>query len=209
MQLKSLLRPVLCGVLGLLLAFARVPATAAENPKVKLNTDLGPIVIELFPEQAPATVENFLAYVENNFYDGTIFHRVIPGFVVQGGGMTYDFTRKKTRDPVVNESDNGLKNAPMTVAMARHSNPDSATSQFFINLNHNPSLNAAKDRPGYTVFGRVIDGFETVVKIVEEPRGDYSSYPEAPNTPVRVLSAERLSTAESKTDSENESEPEQ
>lgn len=209
MQLSSILRPVLCGALGLLSALALMPATASENPKVKLKTDLGPIVIELFPEQAPATVKNFLGYVEDNFYDGTIFHRVIPGFVVQGGGMTYDFTRKETREPVVNESDNGLKNAPMTIAMARHSDPDSATSQFFINLNHNPSLNATEDRPGYTVFGRVIEGFETVVKIVEEPRGAFSSYPEAPNTPVRVLNAERLSASEHKSASDNESEAEQ
>lgn len=205
MQLKCFMRPALCGAMGLVLALAAFSAVASDNPKVRLKTDLGPIVLELFPEHAPATVENFLTYVDNKFYDGTIFHRVIPGFVAQGGGMTYDFTRKKTRDPVVNESDNGLKNSPMTIAMARHSDPDSATSQFFINLNHNPSLNATEDRPGYTVFGRVIEGFETVVKIVEEPRGDYSSYPEAPNTPVRVLSAERVSASESKRATEKES----
>lgn len=195
-------RPALWGMLSLVLALAWLPATAADNPKVRLKTDLGPIVLELFPEQAPATVENFLAYVDNNFYDGTIFHRVIPGFVAQGGGLTYDFTRKETRDPVINESNNGLKNAPMTIAMARHSDPDSATSQFFINLNHNPSLNATEDRPGYTVFGRVIDGHETVVKIVEEPRGNYSAHPEAPNTPVRILKAERVSASKPKSDQE-------
>lgn len=209
MRPNGFLRPVMCSAIGLLLSLSVFSAAASDNPKVRLKTDLGPMVLELFPEQAPVTVENFLTYVDNKFYDGTIFHRVIPGFVAQGGGMSYDFGRKKTRDPIANESDNGLKNTPMTIAMARHSDPDSATSQFFINLNQNPSLNATEDRPGYTVFGRVIDGFETVVKIVEEPRGDYSSYPDAPNTPVRILSAERLSTSEQKTDTKNEGDREQ
>lgn len=160
-----------------------------DKPRVHLKTDLGPIVLELFPEEAPKTVENFLQYVEEGFYGGTIFHRVIPGFVAQGGGLTYDFTRKEPRDPVENESDNGLSNKPMTVAMARHRDPDSATSQFYINLNHNQSLDAKDEQPGYTVFGRVVEGHETVIKIVEEPKGNYKQYPDAPNTPVRILEA--------------------
>ncbi|WP_445928827.1 peptidylprolyl isomerase [Marinimicrobium sp. C2-29] len=162
------------------------------NPRVKLDTDEGEIVLELFAEKAPKTVENFLRYVDDRFYDGTIFHRVIPGFVVQGGGMTYDFSKKDTRDPVANESDNGLSNKPMTVAMARKSDPDSANSQFFINLNNNSSLDASDDKPGYTVFGRVVSGQETIVAIVEEPTGNYDDYPNAPNTPVRILSARRV-----------------
>ncbi len=170
-------------------------ATEADKPRVHLETDLGPIVLELFPSEAPKTVDNFLKYVDDGFYNGTIFHRVIPGFVVQGGGLTYDFTRKEPRDPVINESIKGLSNKPMTVAMARHQDPDSATSQFYINLNHNQSLDAKEDQPGYTVFGRVVEGHETVIKIVEEPKGDYKHYPDAPNTPVRILNATREQTS--------------
>lgn len=166
------------------------------NPRVKLDTDEGDIVLELFAQKAPKTVENFLRYVDDRFYDGTIFHRVIPGFVVQGGGMTYDFSKKETRDPVANESDNGLSNKPMTIAMARKSDPESANSQFFINLNNNSSLDASDDKPGYTVFGRVVSGQETIVAIVEEPTGNYDDYPNAPNTPVRILSARRVTDAD-------------
>lgn len=169
---------------------------AEERPRVLLETDLGSITLELFPEKAPKTVANFLEYVDQRFYNGTIFHRVVPGFVVQGGGMTYDFTAKETGDPVVNESDNGLSNKPMTLAMARKSDPDSATSQFFINLAHNTNLDPdpEEEQAGYTVFGRVIEGEETVIEIVEQPRGRYKRYPDAPNTPVRILRAERLTT---------------
>ncbi|MDQ2075551.1 peptidylprolyl isomerase [Marinimicrobium sp. ABcell2] len=181
--------------LCILLIGAALPAHA-ENPRVLVTTDVGEMIIELFPERAPVTVENFLAYVDSHFYNGTIFHRVIPGFVVQGGGLTYDFTPKETRDPIVNESDNGLRNSPMTLSMARTSDPDSATSQFFINLNDNRSLNATEDRPGYTVFGRVVDGQETVIAIVEEPRGNFRAHPDAPNTPVRILKAQRMETAQ-------------
>lgn len=177
-----------------LLALTALPLQAQDegNPRVRLDTDEGDIVLELFARKAPKTVENFLRYVDDRFYDGTIFHRVIPGFVVQGGGMTYDFSKKETRDPVANESDNGLSNKPMTVAMARKSDPDSANSQFFINLNNNSSLDASDDKPGYTVFGRVVSGQETIVAIVEEPTGNYDDYPNAPNTPVRILSARRV-----------------
>lgn len=175
-------------VLGALLA---LPALAS-NPQVELKTDLGTIRVELYPEQAPATVENFLTYVDSGFYNGTIFHRVIPGFVAQTGGLTFDFQKKETREPVVNESDNGLKNQRGTLAMARLSDPDSATSQFYINLKHNSNLDAQPDKPGYTVFGKVTAGMEVVDKIVEEPRGLYRSFPQAPNTPVRILTAKRV-----------------
>lgn len=178
-----------------LLIFLTAPAASEEaRPQVQFETDVGPITLELLPEAAPETVKNFLRYVDDGFYNGTIFHRVIPGFVVQGGGMTYDFTAKDTRDPVANESANGLSNKPMTVSMARKSDPDSATSQFFINLNHNQSLDAQDDQPGYTVFGRVIEGHEAVIAIVEEPRGDFKHHPDAPNTPVRILKSTRLNS---------------
>ncbi|WP_024460368.1 peptidylprolyl isomerase [Marinimicrobium sp. LS-A18] len=169
-------------------------AVQAENdrPRVELTTDEGAIVLELFPDKAPITVSNFLQYVDDGYYDGTIFHRVIPGFVVQGGGLTYDFTRKPPRDPIANESDNGLSNKPMTLAMARHSDPDSATSQFYINLNHNPGLDATEERPGYTVFGQVVDGYDTIITIVQAPKGNYKQFPDAPNVPIRILEARRL-----------------
>jgi cyclophilin family peptidyl-prolyl cis-trans isomerase len=164
-----------------------------DSPRVELTTDEGAIVLELFPDKAPITVSNFLQYVDDGYYDGTIFHRVIPGFVAQGGGLTYDFTRKPPRDPIANESDNGLSNKPMTLAMARHSDPDSATSQFYINLNHNPGLDATEERPGYTVFGQVVDGYDTIITIVQAPKGNYKQFPDAPNVPIRILEARRLS----------------
>lgn len=171
-------------------------AVQAENddalPQVELTTDEGAIVLELFPDKAPITVSNFLQYVDDGYYEGTIFHRVIPGFVAQGGGLTYDFTRKPPRDPIANESDNGLSNKPMTLAMARHSDPDSATSQFYINLNHNPGLDATEERPGYTVFGQVVDGYDTIITIVQAPKGNYKQFPDAPNVPIRILEARRL-----------------
>lgn len=161
-------------------------------PLVTFETSLGEIVIELYPNEAPITVANFLQYVDDGFYTGTIFHRVVPGFVVQGGGFTYDFQRKTPRDPIKNESDNDLINLPATLSMARTSDPDSATSQFFINLEHNESLDyEKKKKPGYAVFGKVIEGFDVVKKIEKEPRGLYRSRPEAPNYPVIVEKAYR------------------
>lgn len=160
-------------------------ATVSQSPKVELTTDLGTITLELFPEKAPETVKNFLRYCNDGFYAGTIFHRVIPGFVVQAGGMTFDYVKKETRDPVVNESQNGLRNQRGTVAMARLPDPDSATSQFFINLNNNTHLDATKDAPGYTVFGRVTNGMDVIQKITEEPQGKYR--PQAPDLPIRIL----------------------
>ncbi|MCX2793716.1 peptidylprolyl isomerase [Microbulbifer thermotolerans] len=166
----------------------------ADNPEVELKTDLGLIRVELFRDRAPATVENFLAYLDSGFYNGVIFHRVIPNFMVQTGGHTFDFQLKETREPVINESGNGLKNLRGTLAMARKSDPDSATSQFFINLKHNAHLDAQADKPGYTVFGRVIQGMDVVEKIVNEPRGLYRAFPNAPNVPIRILNARRADT---------------
>lgn len=141
-------------------------------------------------------MENFLGYVDSKFYDGTIFHRIVPGFVVQGGGMTFDFAEKETRKPIMNESINGLKNDYQSVAMARTQDPDSATTQFYVNLQNNTSLNATETKPGYTVFGKVIAGMEVVEKIAQEPRGMFKAYPEAPNYAVRILQAKRISSAE-------------
>lgn len=166
-------------------------AISCHGQTVIFETDLGKIEIKLFTEKAPKTCANFLGYVNSHFYDGTIFHRVIPNFMAQGGGLTYDFTQKATRDPVINESDNGLRNTYGTVAMARFSDPDSATSQFFINLNNNPHLDP-RGGPGYTVFGEVISGMDVVHAIAEQPQGIYRSHPNAPNTPIRILKAYRV-----------------
>ncbi len=167
------------------------PSFAAENTLVAVKTDLGSFIIEVYPKAAPKTAQNFLDYVDSKFYDGTIFHRIVPGFVVQGGGMTFDFAEKETRKPVVNESINGLKNDYKSVAMARQQDPDSATAQFYINLQNNPGLNATETKPGYTVFGKVVAGIEVIEKIAQEPRGMFKAFPEAPNYAVRILSAAR------------------
>jgi peptidyl-prolyl cis-trans isomerase A (cyclophilin A)/peptidyl-prolyl cis-trans isomerase B (cyclophilin B) len=146
----------------------------AANPVVELNTNQGAIVIELYADKAPKTVSNFLAYVNAGFYDGTIFHRVIAGFMVQGGGFTREYERKPTRDPVENEADNGLRNETGTVAMARTGDPHSATAQFFINVADNTSLNFRSPTTrgyGYTVFGKVTQGMDLVRRIATAPTG--------------------------------------
>jgi peptidyl-prolyl cis-trans isomerase B (cyclophilin B) len=154
----------LAAAIGLVLC----AGASAAGPHVELRTSLGAIVIELFPDKAPRTVENFLQYVKDGHYDGTIFHRVIPGFMIQGGGFTPDFKEKPTRKPIRNEADNGLKNVTGTLAMARTPEPHSATAQFFINVADNDFLNfrfpTRKDY-GYCVFGRVVKGMNVVEKI--------------------------------------------
>lgn len=167
-------------------------AHANENPQVAIKTDLGTVVVELFAQEAPVTVNNFLNYVDSKFYEGTIFHRVVPGFVVQGGGMTFDFADKPTQAAIKNESFNGLKNDYKTLAMARRADPDSATSQFYINLQPNPGLNATGTKAGYTVFGIVVEGMDVIEKIAQEPRGMFKAHPEAPNYAIRILSAARV-----------------
>jgi len=145
-----------------------------------LETSMGVIEIELDREKAPVTVRNFVRYVERGFFDGTAFHRVIPGFMVQGGGFMPDGTQKETRDPIKLEAGNGLKNDRGTVAMARTSDPDSATSQFFINLVDNDFLNSAPGNRGYAVFGKVISGMDVVDEIAAvstESRGSYDDWP--------------------------------
>ena len=156
----------------------------AANPQVELDTTAGKIRIELFPDAAPKTVENFLAYVKAKQYDGTQFHRVIKGFMIQGGGYAADFSQKPTRPPVKNEAEQsskaGLLNVPGTVSMARTSDPDSATSQFFINVNDNKFLNFKEATPagyGYTVFGKVVAGMDVVNKIATAPTGAGGTFP--------------------------------
>jgi len=183
--MKQLLLALVLTVSGLNLAHAQSP-----NPKVTLHTSLGDIRLELFPDKSPKSVENFLQYVRDGYYSGTIFHRVISYFMIQGGGMTADMQPKPTRDPIVNEADNGLKNLRGTVAMARTNDVNSATSQFFINVEVNGALDfSAKTNSrtwGYAVFGKVIDGMDVVdnIRFVETGPND------VPKTPVLITSAE-------------------
>jgi len=147
---------------------------AANHPRVRITTNLGDIMLELYPEKAPKTVENFLQYVNDDFYDNTIFHRVIDGFMIQGGGFTPDYKQKPTRAPIPNEADNGLRNTVGTIAMARTMDPQSATAQFFINVANNDSLDFREKTPrawGYCVFGRVVAGLDVVMRIKELPTG--------------------------------------
>lgn len=152
---------------------------------VQFSTSMGDFKVELYPEKAPLTVTNFLEYVDEGHYKGVIFHRVIDGFMVQAGGFDKDFNEKPTHEPVKNESHNGLSNAPMTLAMARLPDPDSARAQFFINLVDNSRLDGGS-QPGYTVFGKVIEGEDTIRKIAKVPTGDHGVYQNVPLTPVVI-----------------------
>ena len=157
---------------------------------VKLHTNHGVITLELDAEKAPVTVANFLAYVEAGHYDNTVFHRVIDGFMIQGGGFTSDMAQKPTRAPIPLEASNGLKNNKYTIAMARTGNPNSATSQFFINVKDNDNLNAPQpDGHGYTVFGKVVSGTEVVDKIKAVATGNKGMHQNVPVTPVTITSA--------------------
>jgi peptidyl-prolyl cis-trans isomerase A (cyclophilin A) len=164
---------------------------AAHAQKVKLATSAGDIVIELDKAKAPKTVENFVQYVKDGHYNGTVFHRVIPTFMIQGGGMTADMTEKKTRASIPLESKNGLSNVRGSVAMARTNDPNSATSQFFINVQDNPRLDAAnaRDGNGYAVFGKVIAGMDVVDKIRAVPTSSKGMHDDVPMTPVTINKA--------------------
>lgn len=163
---------------------------AAPLPKVKIETSMGDIVVELNSAKAPKTVSNFLYYVKSGFYADTIFHRVINGFMIQGGGHTADMQEKAvTRKPVVNEAANGLKNEPYTIAMARTNDPDSATAQFFINVADNDFLNHKNNTPsgyGYAVFGKVVQGQDVVDRIKTVATGPVGPYQDVPTTPVII-----------------------
>ena len=170
-------------------------AAAGDNPKVVLETDKGKIVIELFQDKAPKTVKNFLDYVDAGHYNNTIFHRVIPNFMIQGGGMSVSMKEKPTKPPVKNEADNGVKNERGTVAMARTQVPDSATAQFFINTVDNDFLNF-KDKSiqgwGYAVFGKVVEGMDVVDAIAKVKTGNRGGHQDVPVDSVVIIKAERL-----------------
>ena len=160
---------------------------------VKLHTSLGTITLELDAEKAPKTVDNFLQYVRDGFYDGTIFHRVIDGFMIQGGGMEPGMGQKATRAPIENEAGNGLKNEAYTVAMARTPNPNSATAQFFINVANNSFLNFSAPTPqgyGYAVFGRVVEGTEVVDQIKKVKTGNRAGHQDVPLEDIVITKAE-------------------
>ncbi|MHC4622994.1 MAG: peptidylprolyl isomerase [Planctomycetota bacterium] len=161
--------------------------------RVKLETSKGDIIIELNEEAAPVTAKNFLRYAEEGFYDGTIFHRVIRNFMIQGGGFTAGMVQKRTHPPIVNEASNRLKNLRGTIAMARTSNPNSATSQFFINHKDNDFLNRVENRnPGYAVFGKVVEGMDVVDAIAAVKTAKKGRYADVPVEPVTIISAKTV-----------------
>ena len=161
---------------------------------VKFETSLGSFTIELFPKEAPVTVENFLRYVDDGFFDGTIVHRIVPNFVIQGGGLTPDFRNKETRAPIQNEAKNGLKNTRGSLSMARTSDINSATSQFFVNLADNAFLDHGSRDFGYAVFARVTEGMDVVDKIAKVKTGTRKGYQDAPLEDVVITSARRVET---------------
>ncbi len=184
---------------ALLLAFAVNSLAVAANPEVELKTNMGTITLELYPDKAPKTVENFLQYVKEGHFKGTIFHRVIPTFMIQGGGFTADFQQKKTRSPVQNEANNGLKNDLGTIAMARTSDPQSATAQFFINHKNNDFLNYSAPTPqgwGYTVFGKVTKGMDVVNKIAAIETGPMGPFPSDVPRKTIVIEDAKIVTAD-------------
>jgi cyclophilin family peptidyl-prolyl cis-trans isomerase len=172
---------------------AAQPAPAAAGPVVVLETSLGAITIQLKPDKAPVTVENFVAYVNAKHYDGTIFHRVIPEFMIQGGGMDKEMTEKSARAPIRNEAKNGLRNLRGTIAMARTAAPDSAKAQFFINVKNNASLDYGIGGAGYAVFGEVTSGMDVVDRIVAVRTGNKGPYQNVPIEPVVIQSARVVS----------------
>ena len=184
-------------VCALLVSFA----AAAANPQVEITTSMGAIVIELDREKAPLSVENFLGYVKDGHYNGTVFHRVIPGFMVQGGGFTPDMREKPTRGSIKNEAGNGLRNTTGTVAMARTPNPHSASAQFFINVADNAFLDfraPTQDGYGYAVFGKVVKGMDVVNRIVKVPTATRPPHSDVPQKPIVIERAQVLGTAVSK-----------
>ena len=189
------MRNTLVSLLLLIGSLVSATAALAQNPLVTLHTTKGDIVIELYPDKAPITVENFLTYAKSGFFEGTIFHRSIRRFVIQGGGFTKDLEEKPTRDPIKNEADNGLTNDRWTVSMARTSDPDSATSQFFINTGLNLSLDRRGGKAGYAVFGRVTEGREVVREINNLPTHTVGFMRDVPKEAVVV---ERVTVVESK-----------
>jgi len=193
-MLKKILVILACG-LPILCAGIADTAEPAKNPVVLMETNLGNMKLELFAKEAPISVKNFLDYVNNGFYTGTIFHRVIPNFMIQGGGFTADLKQKKTNPPIKNEADNGLKNLTGTLSMARTMDVDSATSQFFINVVDNGFLDYRDNTPqgyGYAVFGKVSEGMDVVNKIVAIRTGTQKTFQNVPETTVVIKSMKVL-----------------
>lgn len=177
------------------LSFATENKMSDTNPKVKLTTSLGDIVIQLNSEKAPISAANFLTYVNEGFYNGTVFHRIIPDFMAQGGGFDTNFDQKEVHAPIKNEADNGLKNTRGTLAMARTNVPDSATAQFFINYKDNAFLNHTGKNAsgwGYAVFGEVIEGMDVVDKMAMQATGNRSGHQDVPKTDIVIEKAEVL-----------------
>jgi len=191
-----MMRRLFATTVTLLILLGAAPAAFADNPKLLMRTGKGDVTLELYPDQAPETVKNFLAYVEAGFYTGTIFHRVIEGFMIQGGGFDQAMRKKTTRAPIKNEADNGLKNRRGTIAMARTPKPHSATAQFFINHKDNAFLDhKSKDRRGwgYAVFGKVIDGMDVVDRIAATPTGPGGQFPkDVPEDTILIEEITRL-----------------
>ncbi len=181
---------LLLAALCIILAYGN-QAAAAKNPQVVFATSKGEITIELYADKAPISVKNFLAYVDSGFYDGVIFHRVIPGFVIQGGGFTAEMVKKTTKAPIKNEADNGLKNLRGTLSLARTQAVNSATSQFFINLQDNDALDHRPGNFGYAVFGKVVDGMDVVDTIAGVPTASHGHYRDVPTIPVIIKKASR------------------
>lgn len=178
----------------LVLSLSAVAANSPPaNPQVEIRTNMGSFIVELYPENAPGTVQNFLQYVKEGHYDGTIFHRVIPGFMIQGGGFTRQFEEKRTHAPIKNEAGNGLRNGVGMLSMARTADPHSATSQFFINVAENPTLDFKAPTPegyGYTPFGKVIKGMDVVERITKVQTGP--GKPPHADVPVKPVVIERM-----------------
>ena len=182
-------KKMLCVLAMICLVAGIACAEGKKNPVVTMETSLGTIKIELFEKEAPISVKNFLDYTKSGFYSDTIFHRVIPGFMAQGGGFTADRKQKPTNAPIKNEAANGLKNDRGTIAMARTSIPDSATAQFFINVVNNGMLNRpSPDGAGYAVFGKVVEGMDVVDKIVSVKTQNIGMLQNLPETPVTIKS---------------------
>jgi len=175
------------------LSFATEKQMSDTQTKVKMTTSLGTIVIEVDDAKAPVSAANFADYVKSGFYDGTIFHRVIPGFMAQGGGFDSSFNQKATKAPIKNEADNGLKNDRGTLAMARTNDPNSATAQFFINYKDNGFLNHTSPTPsgwGYAVFGKVVEGMDVVDEMAKQPTGNRGMHQDVPKTDIIIEKAE-------------------
>jgi len=187
-----MIRHLLKWCLAVLITASSTTVYAEDNPRVKMVTTDGDIVIELFAKEAPISTENFLFYVREQRYDHTIFHRIIEGYVIQGGGYRDGLRKIEVEEPIKSETENGLKNTRGTIAMARHSNINSATSQFFFNLKDNSGLDSNESRTGYTVFGKVVEGLETLDYMAIVETIDSGNWKDVPKYPITLIKAEEI-----------------